>query len=205
MLFDEDVSAHNFQTIEQKLDHFNSSSNITFLQRYVINTDLYNNSHVLIVYICGESPLTRSRVEKNFPFYLASVFGAVLAALEHRYYGESQPFKDDLSLEHLKYLSSHQALDDVAYFINFLKSFICDFIVYYVLNLAEYHDLDLRKVIIIGCSYSGALSAWFRSFYPHLADAAIASSAPSIIYYLFIFIYSILFFLCVSLCKGGFF
>jgi serine protease 16 len=120
-LFDEKVSAtHDFQEFQQKLDHFDSSSNDSFTQRYVVNTDMYNNSHVLIVYIGGEGSLGTSSVERGFHFYLAQTYGAVLAALEHRYYGKSQPYQD-LSVEHLKYLSSYQALDDLAYFITYLK------------------------------------------------------------------------------------
>jgi len=48
---------------------------------------------------------------------------ALVVTLEHRYYGTSQPF-DDLSLESLKYLNAYQAIDDLAYFIEFIKASI---------------------------------------------------------------------------------
>ena len=38
-------------------------------------------------------------------------------------------------------------------------------------------DLESRKTIIVGGSYPGALSAWFRAKYPHMAIASWASSA----------------------------
>lgn len=41
----------------------------------------------------------------------------MIIVLEHRYYGKSMPFgKDSLKDENLKYLSTRQALDDLAYF-----------------------------------------------------------------------------------------
>jgi hypothetical protein len=40
-----------------------------------------------------------------------------MISIEHRYYGESQPF-DDLSVESMKYLTSELALADLAYFID---------------------------------------------------------------------------------------
>jgi len=60
-------------------------------------------------------------------------------------------------------LTSQQALQDAAYFIEFLTS-----------NLT----LGDSKWIVFGGSYSGSLSVWFRSKYPHLVVGAIASSAP---------------------------
>jgi predicted peptidase len=34
-----------------------------------------------------------------------------------------------------------------------------------------------RKIFVIGGSYPGAMAAWFRYKFPHIADGALASSA----------------------------
>lgn len=81
---------------------------------------------------------------------------AQFVVVEHRFYGESQPF-DDWSLENLAYLNSEQALSDLAYFIG------------------SYNTTG-RDVFVIGGSYPGAMSAWFREKYPHLTIGAWSSS-----------------------------
>jgi len=68
-----------------------------------------------------------------------------------------------MSTKNLKYLSSEQALADLAYFIESKK---------------EEFKLTNNKWIVFGGSYPGALAAWFRLKYPHLAYGAVASSAP---------------------------
>ena len=84
---------------------------------------------------------------------------ALLMSLEHRYFGDSQPF-EDWSTPNLKYLTPEQALADIARFIDEQNS---------VLN---------RKAdwIVIGGSYPGALAAWFKSQYPDHAVGAWSSS-----------------------------
>ena len=84
--------------------------------------------------------------------------------LEHRYYGASQPFPD-WSSENLKYLNSTQALADLDYFIKTKKA-----------EISDKYGAGVRKVVTIGGSYPGALSAWFKSQYPTTADAAWSSS-----------------------------
>lgn len=69
----------------------------------------------------------------------------------------------DLSTENLKYLTSQQALQDIANFIEFIR---------------RKHNLFKNKWVIFGGSYSGSLAAWFRLKYPHLVVGAVASSAP---------------------------
>jgi len=87
-------------------------------------------------------------------------------SLEHRYYGKSLPFADQsFTIQNLKYLSAEQALNDLAYFITSV-------------TLQKMHNVNTNnKWITIGGSYPGALSAWFRSKFPHLTVGAIASSA----------------------------
>lgn len=71
----------------------------------------------------------------------------------------------DLSTESLKYLSSEQALADLAYFIESKN--------------AEYHfDAASVKWIAFGGSYPGSLAAWVREKYPQLIYGAISTSGP---------------------------
>ncbi len=51
---------------------------------------------------------------------LAKKFGAAIVSLEHRYYGESSPF-EELTTDNLTYLSSKQALFDLAVFRNYYQ------------------------------------------------------------------------------------
>ena len=64
----------------------------------------------------------------------------------------------------MRYLSSEQALADVANF----HGFIVD----------KYKLTEKNRLISFGGSYSGALSAWLRIKYPHLISGAVATSAP---------------------------
>ena len=93
-----------------------------------------------------------------FPFMIGAKHKAKLVALEHRFYGKSIP-NLNLKLSNLKYLSAEQALADLAYFITKLNA-----------------DKPDREVVVIGGSYPGALSAWFREKYPHVAVASWSSS-----------------------------
>jgi len=68
----------------------------------------------------------------------------------------------DLSLPNLVYLTSEQALADAANFIVHFKQMYP----------------TAGDIIVFGGSYPGNLAAWFRLKYPHIAKAAIASSAP---------------------------
>lgn len=99
------------------------------------------------------------RADRLYPFMVGASHGARLFVLEHRFYGASQPF-DDWSLESFRYLSSEQAMADIAYFLASMNV-----------------DNEARQTIVVGGSYPGALSAWFRAKYPHMAIASWASSA----------------------------
>ncbi|KAE9450323.1 hypothetical protein C3L33_17767, partial [Rhododendron williamsianum] len=57
----------------------------------------------------------------NVKQVLAKKFGAAVVSLEHRYYGKSSPFKS-LATENLKYLSSKQALFDLAVFRQYYQA-----------------------------------------------------------------------------------
>ena len=88
---------------------------------------------------------------------------ALLITLEHRYYGDSQPF-DNWSTTNLEMLTSEQALADAAFFIDSMNN-----------DLIKQNGVK-PEWIVIGGSYPGALSAWFKSQYPLHALGAWSSS-----------------------------
>lgn len=70
----------------------------------------------------------------------------------------------DLSVDSLRYLSSEQALADLAYFIEAMN---------------KKHNLHPdTKWIAFGGSYPGSLAAWLREKYPHLVYGAVSTSGP---------------------------
>lgn len=95
---------------------------------------------------------------------MAADVGAMFYALEHRFYGSSQPTAD-WSTANLKYLNADQALADIAAFIDAQNQ---------ILNTQ--YKVASPKWVTIGGSYPGALSAWFKSAYPTKAAASWSSS-----------------------------
>ena len=69
-----------------------------------------------------------------------------------------------MSTANLEYLSSRQALADIAKFHDHMVS--------------EYHMTDANRWIAYGGSYPGSLSAWLRIKYPERIFGAVATSAP---------------------------
>lgn len=65
---------------------------------------------------------------------LAKKFDAGIVSLEHRYYGKSSPF-NSLATENLKYLSSKQALFDLAAFRQYYQVSFVGF--FYALEAAS--------------------------------------------------------------------
>lgn len=71
----------------------------------------------------------------------------------------------DLSTENLSFLSSEQALADLANFI---------------VSMNEKYNFDMASIkwIAFGGSYPGSLAAWLREKYPHLVHGSVSSSGP---------------------------
>jgi hypothetical protein len=76
----------------------------------------------------------------------------MIITLEHRYYGQSQPFTT-WTTANLQYLSSKQAINDLA-----------QFVVHYRAQLEKQYSVTDTKIFNIGCSYSGALSGIVKKF-----------------------------------------
>lgn len=104
------------------IDHFDGENLATFRQRYFVNDTFFAPGSAGPVLLCvgGEgSPLDGSvvvdSVHCNDAVELLSRVGGLMVAVEHRYYGKSVP-TEDLSTENLRWLSSKQALADMAHF-----------------------------------------------------------------------------------------
>ncbi|XP_022195098.2 putative serine protease K12H4.7 [Nilaparvata lugens] len=168
-----EIAAHETppdEYFDQILDHTDESDGTTWKQRFFRRETYYqeamsrNETNMpVFVMIGGESASSGTGMLHGYWLGPAKKYGALLFKLEHRFYGESHPTKD-LSVENLKYLTSEQALGDVANFIRSMKK--------------EYKLTDANKVICFGGSYSGSLSAWMRLKYADMVHGSIASSAP---------------------------
>jgi serine protease 16 len=97
-----------------------------------------------------------------YVYTLAQQHNALLVNVEHRFYGQSYPTLN-MTTENLEYLSSQQALADLARIINYLR---------------KMYKAEDSKIITVGGSYPGNLAAWFKLKYPHVVIGSIASSAP---------------------------
>ncbi|KAF7828935.1 putative serine protease EDA2 [Senna tora] len=150
----------------QTLDHFSPYDHRHFQQRYYEFLDYFRiPDGPIFMVICGE--YSCNGISNDYISLLAKKFGAAVVSLEHRYYGKSSPFKS-LSTENLRYLSSKQALFDLAVFRQYYQN---------SLNVKLNRTKGENPWFVFGISYPGALSAWFRLKFPHLTCGSLASSA----------------------------
>ena len=154
---------------EQVQDHFDATNLKTWQQRYFINQTFFDGDGPVFLCIGGEGPPLSALVVVTGEYHcgwmviLAQRHRALIVAIEHRFYGPSQP-APDLSTQYLsKYLSSQQALADIVAFRSYVSSL---------------YGMTHNKWVTFGGSYPGMLAAWSRSKFPHLFHAAVSSSAP---------------------------
>jgi len=153
----------------QRLDHFDRQIQDTWQQRSFQNDTFFDGTGPVFLCVGGEGPpldpsVLISSVHCNDMVELAPQVGALMVALEHRYYGESMPTGREFSTDKLRWLSSQQALGDLAEFHSQI--------------VANYSLTPANKWISFGGSYPGMMSGFFRLKYPHLVHGAISSSAP---------------------------
>ncbi|KAJ7944198.1 Serine carboxypeptidase S28 family protein [Quillaja saponaria] len=158
----------------QTLDHFSPYDHRRFEQRYFEFLDHFRTPDgPIFLKICGEAAC--NGIANDYISVLAEKFGAAVVSLEHRYYGKSSPFKS-LTTENLRYLSSKQALFDLAVFRQYYQE---------SLNIKLNRTKAENPWFVFGISYPGALSAWFRLKFPHLTCGSLASSAVVLAVYNF--------------------
>jgi serine protease 16 len=146
----------------------------TWSQRFYVNaTWCAQDGCPVFLYIGGEGPLSPHAVgPRLFMHEAAERHGAMVVALEHRYFGESWP-TEDMRTDYLaRYLSSAQALADIARFRQWFPAHAAA-------------DASLKRYSLAGSpwvgfggSYPGNLAAWVKVRFPHLFAGTVASSAP---------------------------
>uniref|UniRef100_A0A1B0CT00 Prolylcarboxypeptidase n=1 Tax=Lutzomyia longipalpis TaxID=7200 RepID=A0A1B0CT00_LUTLO len=155
-----EIEMRNFT---QPLDHFDENCTETWDNTYYIDESFYQPGGPIFLYV-GDMQFyfTDYRIRSSHFRDIAIEAGALLVATEHRYYGNSRPVPD-LTADNLVYLTSSQAIEDMAALVRFIRS--------------SSPDLEEAKVIAAGVGHGGALATWLRQAYPDLIHAAWASSA----------------------------
>ena len=158
--------------LSQRQDHFDRQNTRRWQQRFLVNDTYFDRSRAdAPIFLCvgGEGRPLSAMVVLTGTAHCALMVdaakeeGALILALEHRYYGESIPV-DDFSTPNLRWLSSHQALADIASLHTHISSL-------YGLTAAN-------RWLTFGGSYPGMMAAWARTQYPHLIYASVSSSSP---------------------------
>ena len=159
----------------QEQDHFDEHNDNTWQQAYYVNATYWEGpGSTAPVFLCvgGEGPPLDGSVVVASPHCNIAVewleeTKAIMFAVEHRYYGchnmSACPYKLT-DKDPLKYLSSHQAIEDLATF--------------HAHATEEYNLTSSNKWVSFGGSYPGMLAGWFRVKHPELVHASVASSAP---------------------------
>jgi hypothetical protein len=151
----------------QRLDHFNANDTRSFDQRfYMDETHFRAPDGPVFLYVSGEAPLYGAPGAGSLLGELAAQHGALIVAVEHRYYGDSLPFTY-LDLDNLAYLNTGQALLDLAAIHAFVAAQM----------RASYGASGRNAWVAFGGSYAGALATWMRLKFPALVHGAVASSA----------------------------
>jgi hypothetical protein len=152
-----------YDFFQQPLNHSDHSAG-SFVQRVLINSEFAkDDSAPSFVFVGGQSALDASAVTSGFIYTVAKTHGARIFALEHRYYGESVA-RQTLSTGALQYLTVHNAIDDLAGFLDIYTG-------------ASGKPLSAGPVILFGSEYGGMVASLLRARYPALSVAAVAASA----------------------------
>lgn len=152
----------------QLIDHTNPSLG-TFVQRYYFTYEKYEPGGPIILMTPGEA-----NAERYYTYLTNSTINGLIAqqqnaatvVLEHRFYGLSNPYPD-LSAKSLRVHTIQQAIDDLEYFTKNVK-----------LPMPGGDQVKPGQApwILIGGSYSGALTAWTMYNKPGLFWAGYSSS-----------------------------
>jgi len=151
---------------DQDIDHTGIARG-TFKQLYfeALNPEsATSNVTVNFLMLGGDEQLSSGTLQFSNMVELARKFNANMFALEHRFFGKSNP-GISLDEDSLMFLEVDQVIEDIAQFIRIKNKDI------------ERDNVDI-KWFVFGGGYGGSIAAWSRVAYPGLISGAIASSAP---------------------------
>ncbi|TCD70022.1 hypothetical protein EIP91_005274, partial [Steccherinum ochraceum] len=154
---------------DQLIDHTNPSLG-TFKQRYWHTWEFYKPGGPIVLMTPGEAnaqPYTGYLTNKTINGQIAQQEHGATVVIEHRFFGLSNP-KPDLSAASFKYHTVQQAIDDLVYFAKNVK-----------LPMPGGNKVKPGQApwVLIGGSYSGALTSWTMVNQPGVFAAGYASSA----------------------------
>ncbi|XP_055545770.1 putative serine protease K12H4.7 [Wyeomyia smithii] len=154
------ISEHFFTT---SVDHFHAQNTEQWTLRYIASTENYLPGGPILIFLGGIRPIVPEMIDETTLIYeMAQQWNGALFAFESRFYGQSR-VTEDLSTENLSLLSTDQILADLAEFVTYVKR--------------EHIEDETARVLVAGTEFGGSLATWFRVRYPHLGNAAWASSA----------------------------
>ncbi|KAJ2003049.1 hypothetical protein GGI04_003108 [Coemansia thaxteri] len=134
----------------------------------MVNATFYKAGGPIFLVTPGESPVSTFYIDRSHFTELAQKTNGLVVAVEHRFYGKSNPMPD-LSGPSLRYHTVENVLEDFASFIRAAKKT--------PLSVFPVPVSANSKVVFGGGSYGGAVAAWMRAKYPSLVAGAWASSA----------------------------
>lgn len=130
------------------------------------DSDESNYSQPILFYAGNEGDIWDFYDNTGFISELANMTGGMVVYAEHRYFGLSYPFPQDVALKagNNQWLTVEQTMMDYVELLKELKK--------------KHSFLANQPVIAIGGSYGGMLAAYLRMKYPNMIQGAVASSAP---------------------------
>ncbi|KIP11822.1 hypothetical protein PHLGIDRAFT_10371 [Phlebiopsis gigantea 11061_1 CR5-6] len=155
---------------DQLIDHTNPALG-TFKQRFWTTWQFYEPGGAIVLFTPGEAnaaPYTGYLTNRTINGLIAQQEKAATIVLEHRFYGTSTPY-GNLEESSLKFHTIQQAIDDLEYFAKNV-----------VLPMPggdAVKPVTQAPWILVGGSYSGALTGWTLVNKPGLFQAGYASSA----------------------------
>ncbi|KAH7916581.1 peptidase S28 [Hygrophoropsis aurantiaca] len=153
----------------QLIDHNNKQLG-TFQQRYWMNWEFYKTGGPIVLMTPGEADgdgYTAYLTNQTMPGMIAQQQNGATVILEHRFYGNSNPY-NNLTSQSLAVHTVEQAVEDLAYFAKTVN-----------LPMPGGDQVKPNQVpwVLAARSYAGALVSWTRLKHPDVFYAAYASSA----------------------------